>query len=81
MQNEWRGIDSAPKDGTRVLAYFPTYGWCTARFHSYTRPDGSLAYAYWANDPDNSREEHYFSGDGEDKPTAWMPLPQPPEVK
>lgn len=68
-------ISTAPKDGTRILAHFPNFGWCTASFHSHTRPDGTLAYAYWANDPDNSREESFFSGYEGQEPTHWMPLP------
>lgn len=72
-------IATAPKDGTRVLAYFPCDKmWCTASFNTHTRPDGTLAYAYWVNDPDNSREEACYNGYPGEEPTYWMKLPEIP---
>jgi hypothetical protein len=77
---EWQDISTAPKDGTRILAYFPSYkGWCTARYNSYIR-DNKEMLGYWVNDPDNSHEESFFSGYEGDMPTHWMQLPAPPKV-
>jgi hypothetical protein len=72
---EWQDISTAPKDDTRILAYFKGYGWCTARRVTFTNINGKT-YDYWVNDPDNSYEECYFSG--YETPTHWMPLPKPP---
>jgi hypothetical protein len=63
---EWLPIETAPKDGTTVIAYRPTtpphiegMHWC----------EGSW---YWSFDGDGPGE---FSVE----PTHWMPLPQPPQ--
>jgi hypothetical protein len=68
VPGRWRPIDSAPKDGTVVLAYLaPIYG---------ERPSGidlmmplSWRDGYWWDDIDRG-----FS----DAVTHWMPLPLPP---
>lgn len=73
----WQDISTAPRDGTRILAYFDNYGWCTAKFVDCVKTDGTVVYAYWANDPDNSREESFFCG--YETPSHWMPLPEAPK--
>ncbi|WP_201838859.1 DUF551 domain-containing protein [Microvirga zambiensis] len=78
----WQLIETAPKDGTRVLVYLP---------------DGKQAVAWWELEfePilwDQSREDSKYRSawtDGtmaswaceemrELNPTHWMPLPEPP---
>lgn len=88
MISEWKTIDSAPLDGTPILA---------AGGH----PDGSSDYSEWSEDDDNriyshpskvvviwrddigwrycSYDSRYY-GEWED-PTHWMPLPEPPEAE
>jgi len=74
--SEWRTIDTAPKDGTRVLV-------CT---------NGQIAIAWWNERPNVWNEpavpcwtefepEDYFYAvhlTDEFAPTHWMPLPEPP---
>lgn len=73
--SEWRTIDSAPRDGTRILLYIPSCG-------SYV--SSKVAAGRW-----NARDSRpYFTNDRErmdgvvftrkNKPTHWMPLPEPP---
>ena len=62
--SSWRGIDSAPRDGTWVLIATKSHslGVVVAKF-------GSPRYPTWWNDDDNSYENA----------THWMPLPAPPK--
>lgn len=61
-RKEWRGIDSAPKDGTDILVYcrdtgeqFAAY-WAGAWVYAITRSDQRIVC----------------------EPTDWHPLPNPP---
>lgn len=64
--SDWRTIDSAPKDGTRLWLFWPdaceddrqTVGWWRTGVHG----------DYWMDHADSEREN----------PTHWMPLPEPP---
>jgi hypothetical protein len=71
MQNEWRDIESAPKDGTRVWLWW----------------DGKLRLAHWheAENPPSigGRFANWLTDDkgsvsAVTKPSHWMPLPDPP---
>ena len=77
---EWQPIETAPKDGTNILAwnYNPNY---------LVNP-----YIAWfgvdLNEADDRKKE-WLTGDGDDfstghyftpcQPTHWMPLPEPPK--
>ena len=61
---EWRDIESAPKDGTRFLAWCPYVGRVIMRIDGVHRET-------WAIDP---------SGRLGCNPTKWMPLPPAPEA-
>jgi hypothetical protein len=65
QQNEWRPIDSAPRDGTCVLLFAP--GWKAA----------STAWTFgndeWQDCP------YHHGGNPAWKPTHWRPLPSPPK--
>lgn len=75
--SEWRTIDSAPKNGSRVLLLVPNRGnlpkiiggrWDTNKYTKRPRP-------YWTNDLES------LNGVGHTRsiqPTHWMPLPEPP---
>ncbi|MEC5289421.1 MULTISPECIES: DUF551 domain-containing protein [unclassified Aurantimonas] len=74
----WReGIDSAPHDGTVVLAYRPDAGVFTAH---YVEEDAHISSAM--NPPEG--DCYWFTTDGEDltddMPTHWMPLPDAPVI-
>lgn len=70
----WQPIETAPKDGTRVLLFCPAQigivvgHWCNNSYHKKPRP-------YWTNDQENLWGVATTRGY---QPTHWMPLPQPP---
>jgi hypothetical protein len=62
--NGWRTMESAPRDGTRVLAFvmgYPAGRVCVAYF-------GPISGVWWA---DGASQD-------ECAPTHWMPLPEVP---
>jgi len=68
MTNEWRTIDSAPKDGTPILVCCRS-GDITIAMHS----DGAWAYcSSLGYDLEN------YMGMWYEEATHWMPLPSPP---
>lgn len=75
LNQGWRDIESAPKDGTEVLVYCPTMldsGVCWAYYYKYK---------FQENNEIESIEGFYMGKDFGwcDNPTHWMPLPQPPK--
>lgn len=69
----WRSIESAPRDGTRILVYLGTkYGVHVAYWHKWEADHHFGSGALWKTDyphvPINVIE-----------PTHWMPLPPPPQ--
>lgn len=72
--SDWQGIESAPKDGTYVLLFWPQ------------RPPGDVG--RWTIDPTPPHRamDEGFKGNGDnciprEQPTHWMPLPPPPGAK
>lgn len=71
--SEWQPMDTAPKDGRIILAYFPLEGlgdsWCRVMpvFYSRTMQPRPWIFA--------GRAASSYS----DGPTHWMPLPEPPK--
>ena len=65
---EWQPIETAPKDGTRVLLFVPPYGPSTGHYKDRSNwgPSASNWYAHAALNK-------------EAEPTHWMPLPEPPK--
>ena len=65
----WKDIETAPKDGTRVLVFSGDW----------------IAIAYWKSDAQIwcvwDCEDYFPSVHlvGDDAPTHWMPLPEPPK--
>lgn len=69
---EWRKIDKAPKDGTRIMGYF-----------KHTMPDMQLTvvrYVYDAEDYPEDLKEGWMDDSGIrwTTPDCWQPLPEPP---
>lgn len=67
---EWMPIETAPKDGTRLLVFVPPYGSFTA--HNTFILLGGPKEDRWRVSGLINREA---------EPTHWMPLPPPPEVE
>lgn len=73
--NEWHPIETAPRDGTHILAFRLPIG---IRFTNLTNPPTVV---HWFNDPE---EPGFYTSVNELAPehpfgaTHWMPLPAPP---
>jgi hypothetical protein len=70
--SEWQPIETAPKDGTRILGYDAT-----------DADDTQPQIVCWLGIPDKPGWYITFdhtpcNGDVWKPPTHWMPLPQPP---
>lgn len=63
---EWQPIETAPKDGTQILAYDKSCIECI-----YFDEDANLWVQSWEGD-----EDYGLLND----PVAWMPLPKPPAM-
>lgn len=71
-RSEWLPIESAPRDGTHILAFGPQPG-CNAREHGWTEVrETHFEHSGW----DWYEAVHNCSHKW--KPTHWMPLPSPP---
>ena len=68
-EREWRTMESAPKDGTRVLLFVPPYGPSTGHYAPARTNWGPKASLWVAHSVLNKVAA----------PTHWMPLPQPPK--
>lgn len=76
-QEGWLPIASAPRDGTKILAY------CQPR-HVETGKPMSFSYinvVWWRGErfKDSEWKWRHSLNDGAAEPTHWMPLPLPPE--
>lgn len=72
----WQSINTAPKDGTRILAH------CQPR-HVETGEPMTFSYAnvvWWRRDKfqDSKWPWRHALNDSAAEPTHWMPLPEPP---
>lgn len=75
--SQWRDIETAPKDGTHIMA-------CRGPFTSnWTFAQAPAYVCHWWNNPG---EEGWYLSSGDSgqiswHPTHWQPLPQPPVSK
>lgn len=69
---EWKTIDSAPRDGTWLLLYWPHW------FH--TPVTGYYDTRGWGGGNVGWYSDRMTHADGVE-PTHWMPLPPPPLTK
>ncbi len=59
-------IETAPKDGRRVLVFDPA------------SRGGTVFIAHWLNWPMDRMREGWHTSGGKLSPTHWMPIPTPP---
>ena len=71
--SQWRPIDTAPRDGTRILGWFPQ--WRGVRTIRWRVDVANYAYGWWADN--NEHDSRWLTAK---LPTHWMPLPDPPEI-
>lgn len=69
---KWQPIETAPKDGTSILLYYPDSGVIEGMW--YERYGGRWSVV--------SIDQHGCGCcyDDSDRPTAWMAIPEPPEA-
>lgn len=71
-QESWQPIETAPKNGTNILVWWPNEFHCPL-------------VAHWNNGKYNGDKIGWkltaWSNSKETEPTHWMPLPQPPKQK
>jgi len=76
----WQPIETAPKDGTRILVCGGTY-YCTDDYDDKGYPLNHVRIANW-----DKHDARWFSGDASAhdvfyiaRPTYWQHLPEPPK--
>lgn len=72
MGANWQPIETAPKDGTKVLAWADNPCWSEPAIAFWGRSN-PLNMAEWLGGHCSIRHI--------DQPTHWMPLPPPPQVE
>lgn len=74
-EGQWKPIETAPKDGTAVLVYPPTWRNKNCAIARYVTDKYAEHHCpYWRRDDDLGR----ITFSRETPPTHWMPLPPPP---
>lgn len=78
MKSEWQPIESAPRDGTPILA-------CTGPYEIHAGevnlwPDGPITIFWGQYHPNSKGKAEWRDGSGIRRPHMefWMPLPEPP---
>ena len=77
MPDEWQFIESAPKDGTHILAYRMPIG---IRVTNMTNPPTVVHWFDDANDPGFYTSVNAVAPEYPFNPTHWMPLPAAPSL-
>jgi len=84
LQQPWRGMESAPRDGTAIDI------WVGGEFPrrmtdvSWREPNGSEWWVHGGDTietPDATWHDCFGPFGKEDQPTHWQPLPTPPETE
>ena len=78
----WHPIETAPKDGTVILLFYPNMYF---QGKSPFAPAASWGQScgYWSTDPDHPMTNRWsaLDGDSNGEPSRWQPLPAPPQPK
>jgi hypothetical protein len=69
----WQPIETAPKDGTPVLAWDPQGEQCCEAFFIQAEHPWSLSAGWYSNHGRNNDNPYGFW------PSHWQPLPLPPQ--
>jgi hypothetical protein len=64
MSDEWQPIETAPRDGTKILAWSYKKGFTVSKWHTPANPE---ARGHWNNGA------HSYT------PNYWRALPDPPK--
>jgi hypothetical protein len=67
--SEWKTIDSAPKDGRRILTYAPPAGF---------NNDG-VQVNFWVQKEEHPWGDKWWKSSTINPPSHWMELPEGPE--
>lgn len=69
--NNWKPIETAPKDGREILLWLPA---------PYSRVEKAHWFEIWGNwqSCDFIEPTDEYCGIGSELPTHWQPLPEPP---
>ena len=73
--SEWQPIESAPKDGTKILLYYQDRSRVVCG-HWYWDGYAKKPRPYWTSDNEQLWGRYFHR---ETSPTHWMPLPEPPK--
>jgi hypothetical protein len=79
--NDWQPIETAPRDGSRVLCWGPSWDWPGFLRWFDAHPRSGLPSWEDASEYDQSYYYNVFTdlpGSGKDTPTHWFPIPAPP---
>jgi len=88
--SKWQPIETAPRDGTRILAWTPEghdiVWWSDLNRDLPQEPGNNPGWwgFCWHTVPGRTREHGFGVDDdyiwpAQNQPTHWMPLPEPPE--
>lgn len=78
----WQPIDTAPRDGTRILLWWPSYAYSPGEPGEpyldigHWKENGRIGRGYFS---DNYEFDDYALAETEHAPTHWMPIPGAPE--
>ena len=78
--SEWRGIETAPRDGTLVLVSFGCKGVRAVSWDNPWEDDVTEDNGIWCVDDDKHGPYPLrgYSNEGYNSPTHWQPLPPAP---
>lgn len=75
---KWKTIESAPKDGTWILAVVKGFVPAVARWQDW-QEGGSFEFVEAETFAEESHWQAFVDGTDPWQPTHWMPLPEKPE--
>ena len=77
-QSDWMPMETAPKDGSIVLGFFPNM-WLPGGDYRFPDRRWGMGSVRWDGSEDSGFYWSLLDGDSVGDPTHWMPLPDPPE--